>query len=513
MGVLIFQDFCVVLFILLVPMLAGTHQGVVEIFLVLAKAVIIIVVVILSARWIVPQALHQIVHTRMRELFVISIIFICLGTAYLTYKLGLSLALGAFIAGLIISESEYSYQAISDILPFKDSFNGLFFISVGMLMDIQFFMSNFLIVLLIVGAIILLKSITATLAAFLAGSNMRISLHSGLVLSQVGEFSFVISVAALNAGLITENIYQFFLSSAIVTMLFTPLLVSVSPTVSMWVASRKMLNRLQEMRAHAKVSPIKDVKTDHVIIIGFGVSGKNLALVLKELEVPYVILEMNSRTVTEMREQGEPVFYGDGTSQEILHKLGIERARTLVIAITDPSATRKIVLTGRELNPKIYIVVRTRYLAEVEDLISIGADEVIPSEFETSIEIFSRILQFYHMPKSLIDRYADKFRGDNYKLFIRGTTPKRFFHDTLALMPDTDYESYIVESGSPAENLSFEELNLQNKTGTTIVAVRRGNRLIQEISPDLIFQKDDIVLLIGDKSSLESAYGLFRKDK
>jgi CPA2 family monovalent cation:H+ antiporter-2 len=513
MGILIFQDLCVVLFILMVPMLAGTHGGFSGIFLILIKSLVIIVSVIITARWIVPKALHHIVHTRMRELFVITIIFICLGTAYLTYKLGLSLALGAFIAGLVISESEYSYQAISDILPFKDSFNGLFFISVGMLMNVQFFISNIAAVLLIVAILILLKILLSFIAVLLTGSNMRVSLHSGLILAQIGEFSFVISVAALNAGLITGDIYQFFLSSAIITMLLTPLFVAVSPAISTWVVSRRLMNRLQTMKDRAKLTQGKDTKTDHVVIIGFGLNGRNLALVLRELEVPYVILELNSRTVTEMRTKGEPIYYGDGTSHEILRKLGIERARASIIAITDPSATRKIVMTIRKMNPRILIVVRTLFLAEVEDLISIGADEVIPSEFEASIAIFSRILQFYHMPKTLISQYADKFRKDHYKLFTGGETPKRLFHESLALLPDADYESYVIESGSPAVNSTIGELDIQSRTGAHVVAVRRGNRTVHAMDPDFVFEKKDIILLIGDKSSLKNAYNLFLKNR
>jgi len=250
LGILIFQDFCVVIFILLIPMLKGTESSISDVAWVLAKSAIFITAVIVTARWVVPSALHQVVHTRMRELFVISIIFICLGTAYLTYELGFSLALGAFIAGLVVSESEYSYQATADILPFKDSFNGLFFISVGMLMDIHFFLENFESVILLVFVLIILKIITTTAAAFVTGSNLRVSLHSGLILAQVGEFSFVLAVTALRQELITDGIYQLFLSTAIISMLITPLFVAVSSRVSIWVTSRKLLQRLQAMRAH-----------------------------------------------------------------------------------------------------------------------------------------------------------------------------------------------------------------------------------------------------------------------
>ncbi len=510
-GILIFQDLCVVFFMLMIPILAGTQKGLTEVLWVLVESFGIIIAVIISARRLVPIVLYQIVRTRMRELFIISIIFICLGTAFLTYKLGLSLAFGAFIAGLIISESEYSYQAISDILPFKDSFNGLFFISVGMLMDLNFFLSNISTIILIVVIIVFLKTLTSTIAIFLTGHNLRIALHGGLVLAQIGEFSFILSVAALKTGLINDSIYQFFLSSAVVTMMLTPLFISLSPDVSTWVVSRRLIKRLQAMREYGTIKKSKDEKTDHVIIIGFGLNGRNLALVLKELEVPYVVLELNNQTVTNMRKAGEPIFYGDGTSNEILHKMGIETARVIVITIPDPSAIRKIVKIARDINRQIYIVVRTRYLAEVQDLLSIGADEVIPEEFETSMELFSRILHFYQMPKSLISQYTEKFRKDNYSLFIKGKTPKRLFHDTIATMPYIDYESYIIEDGSPAVNSSVMELNTQISPGLHIVAVKRGDKMLQGPEPDFIFQSRDIVFLIGDKSAIKNTSKPFLK--
>jgi CPA2 family monovalent cation:H+ antiporter-2 len=513
LGILIFQDFCVVLFILLIPMLKGAHSSTVDVAWIIGKSIVFIAAVIVAARWIVPNALHQIVHTRMRELFVISIIFICLGTAYLTYELGFSLALGAFIAGLVVSESEYSYQAIADILPFKDSFNGLFFISVGMLMDVHFLWANLESVMLFVCVLIILKIFTTTAAAFLTGSNLRVSLHSGLILAQVGEFSFVLAVTALKQGLITDNIYQLFLSSAIISMLITPLFVAVSSNVSTWITSRKLLARVQAMREHGESLNVNDRKIDHVIIIGFGVNGKNLTLVLKELEVPYTILELNSQTVLNMRKQGEPIFYGDGTSQEILHKLGIKRAKAVVISISDPAATRKIVITARKMNPELFIVVKTRYIAEVEDLLECGADEVIPAEFETSIELFCRILHCYQMPKGLIGQYAEQFRKNHYSMFIKGETQKKLFHDTLALMPDVHYESFVVKKNSPAIDASIRSLDIQNTTGALVIAVRRDNKTLRGLTPDFEFQKGDIVFLIGDTISLQNANKLLFKKK
>ena len=511
LGILIFQDLSVVFFLLLLPMLTAHESGIFNVLKILAESLLFITAVIVSARLLVPKLLHQIVHSRIRELFVISIIFICLGTAYLTYELGFSLALGAFIAGLVVSESEYSFQAISDILPFKDSFNGLFFISVGMLMDVNFFLSNAGYIMLIVLIVIVVKILSTTLAVLLAGSHLRIALHSSLILAQVGEFAFILAVSALKLGLISDTIYQYFLSSAIITMLITPLMFYISPTVSTWVTSRKILARLESMRAIEQKKGFKDRKSDHVIIVGFGLNGKNLALVLKELEVAYMVLEMNSHTIDEARKQGESIIYGDATSREILHKLNLEKARVIVICISDPSATRNIVLTARKMNPHVYIVVRTRFLAEVEDLIETGADEVIPAEFETSIELFSRVLKFYNMPKSLIGQYADRFRTDHYQMFIRGETPKRLFHDTIALMPHMDYESYVVDKGSVAAGKTLRESSIHEKTGSFAVAVKRGNETINGIRANFQLQDNDIVFLIGDKQSLKEANKRFFK--
>jgi CPA2 family monovalent cation:H+ antiporter-2 len=494
---------------MMIPVLGGTERDILKIIGITGESMIIILLVILSARWLVPLLLHQIVRTRMRELFIISIIFICLGAAYLTHRLGLSLAIGAFIAGLIISESEYSYQAISDVLPFKDSFNGLFFISVGMLMNIDFLLENLGMVFMSVVGVVLLKTIISTGVIFSLWSNLRVSLQSGLILSQIGEFSFILSVAAMKQGLMQEEMYQLFLSSAIVTMLLTPLLVAISPRVSMWVTSRKLLMRLESMRALRDKSRVQSHREDHVIIIGFGMNGRNLALVLRELEVPYVALDLNSRTVTEWREKGEPILYGDATSQEILIKLGIERARVIVIAINDAAASRKIVSIARILNPRIFIIVRTAYLAEVDDLIKIGADEVIPAEFETSIELFSRVLKFYHMPKSLIRDYAERFRRDHYKMFFKGETPKRLFHETIAVMPDVEYESFVVKRGSRAAGSTYKELRIQEQTGAMIIGVKRGGDILRGLPDEFRFMEGDIVFLIGDKEALKKAGELY----
>jgi len=353
-GILIFQDLCVVPLMLLIPSLSGETIDLIDIALKMGKAAFIIVAVLLSARWLVPGLLHHVVRTRSRELFISTIILLCLGIAYFTSKFGLSLALGAFLAGLVISESEYAHQATSDILPFKESFMGLFFVSAGMLMNIGFAADNYLKVAIAVLLIFGLKLLTGTLSSLVAGSPLRTALYAGLGLAQIGEFSFVLAIAGKEVGLITEDFYQVFLSSTVITMILTPFIINAAPSLSGWVASRRLMKRLTRMEKSSERAGHPARRQGHVIIIGFGLNGRNLAKVLAEAEIPYVVLEMNPDTVQKMKKKGEPIYYGDATSIEILHNLSINKARLLVIAISDPASTRRIVSIARHENPDIF---------------------------------------------------------------------------------------------------------------------------------------------------------------
>jgi CPA2 family monovalent cation:H+ antiporter-2 len=507
-GILIFQDLCVVPFMLLIPILAGHQGSVAPLLWTFSKSAAILFIVIFSARWLVPNILHQIVRTRSRELFIITIILLCLGTALLTSRLGLSLALGAFLAGLVISESEYAYQAISDILPFKDSFNGLFFISVGMLMNLGFLGGNLVAVLCAVIIILLLKTFTGFLSVHLLGHPVRVSLQTGLHLAQIGEFSFVLAMAGKSIGLITENLYQLFLSASVLTMVLTPFILRASPGISSWMSSRKLLERLDRMRRIAEKEGFPSKREGHVIIVGFGLNGRNLAEVLKESSVPYVVLELNNDTVIQMKKKGEPIFYGDGTSPEILLKLGIHTARMLVVAISDPASTRRIVQVARKENSRLYIIVRTRYTVEVEDLLKLGANEVIPEEFETSIEIFAKVLHHYQVPRNLMTEQIERVRSKSYEVLRRVELPAKNLPEKCEILVDIDTETYLVRDHSYASGRSIKELRIRSTTGATVIAVKRGNEIIPSPGLDFVFVTGDILYLIGNKESLSKALAL-----
>jgi CPA2 family monovalent cation:H+ antiporter-2 len=510
-GILIFQDLCVIPLMLLTPALSGEAVDLLAVSADMGKAMLIIAAVLFGARWVVPVMLHHVVGTRSRELFIITVILLCLGIALLTSSLGLSLALGAFLAGLVISESEYAHQATADILPFKESFIGLFFVSVGMLMDISYMTNHCLKIAVTVAAIFGVKTLAGVLSALVAGNPLRSSIHAGLGLAQIGEFSFVLAVAGKSTGIITEDFYQIFLSSSVVTMTMTPFVMKAAPSVAGWIVSRDLLKRAVRLRKISEGQGYPRKRQDHVIIIGFGLNGRNLVRVLKEAEIPYVVLEINSDTVHEMKKKGEPIYYGDATSADILHKLSIDKAKLLVIAISDPASARKIVSIARHENPAIYIIVRTRYLAEVEDLKALGANEVIPEEFETSVEIFTRVLHQYRFPQNIIAEMGGRIRSGSYTALRSVEIPRSHLFDKCEWLPDIELDGFRIPDGSHMAGKSIGDLQVRKKTGATIIALRRNSRIYANPEPDIVFLQGDVVLFTGDRKSMDAALTYFKE--
>jgi len=417
LGILIFQDIVIVPMILVTPMLAGSiHISVETLFLHLAKGIGVILLILILAKWIVPQILYQITKMRNRELFVMSVAVLCFGIAWMTSKIGLSLALGAFIAGLIISESEYSHHALGNILPFRDVFTTFFFVSIGMMLDLRLIVQHPGLVVAITIAVFAIKSIIAGTVTIILGLPLRTGILVGVALGQIGEFSFILSRVGIGYGLLSDNFYQIFLAVAILSMAATPFLIAYAPKLA------DLILRLpfpQNMKTGFRpLSQLQRVdKRDHLVIIGYGVNGRNVARAARISAIPYVIIEMNPDTVKSEQANDEPIYYGDATHETVLRQANLGKARIAVIAINDPAAVRRITESIHSINPGLYLIVRTRYVGEVPDLYKLGADEVIPEEFETSIEIFTRVLTKYLVPGDEVERLIATVRADGYEMF------------------------------------------------------------------------------------------------
>ena len=506
-GVLVFQDLCVVPMMLILPFLTGRSGGAAGLLLALGKAALVVAGVLVLARSVVPRVLALILRTRSRELFLIAVILVGTLTALGTAAAGASLALGAFLAGLVISESDYGHQAMAELLPFRDIFISLFFVAVGMLVQVGFVRDHPLLALGGVGTILVGKSLIAAVGPALLGYSGRVALLAGLAVAQIGEFSFVLAREGRGAGLLPEGLYQTFLAVAVLTMLVTPFLLqggrAVLDGVERLVPLRRLLPGLRQEAIAAADQPL----TEHVIIAGYGLNGRNLAAALRSIQAPYLIVELNAQTVQQARARGEPAFYGDATREEILRALGVERARMLVVAISDPTATRRMVRVARGLNPRLHIIARTRYVAEMPELARLGADIVIPEEFETSIEIFARVLAHYQIPRGDIDALVDQIRASQYAA-LRGDSGTGFRLGAVAGIPQMAVERLRVPATSPLVGRSLAATGLRKRTGALVLSVTRGRQEITTPGPQFRFAAGDTLVVVGQPQQLKAVAGL-----
>ncbi|HLV22664.1 MAG TPA: cation:proton antiporter [Polyangiaceae bacterium] len=504
LGILLFQDLCIVPLMLLTPYLAGAGGGGSALLGTLAKAAAVVVGVVLLARWVVPPVLMRVVKTRSRELFLTLLLVLCLGTAYLTSLSGLSLALGAFLAGLAISESEYSHQAMAEAIPFRDAFGSLFFISIGMLMDAVFVAQNLPLVLAVVLAILAIKTLTAALPAFAIGYPLHLALTAGFSLSQVGEFAFVLSRSGRSLELIDSTEYQVFLSGSVLTMVVTPGLLHLGRVLAKRLPQKALGMGAKNEELGERPSAHPDLH-DHVVIAGYGVNGQNLARALAAADIPYVILEMNPETVRAARGRGEPIHYGDCTRAPVLQGLGIEKARMYVVAISDPASTRQSVSLARSHNAALFILVRTRFVAEMAELRKLGADEVIPEEFETSIEIFARVLDRFSVPKNLILDLVSQVRGGMYDMLRSPRSSRRSLMAGLEGLEGVQIERLYVKQGSSAEGQSLAELQLRQATGASVLAIQRAGQVHGNPPADYRLLAGDVLMVVGDQKAIDAA--------
>ncbi len=498
LGILIFQDIIIVPMILFTPLLAGvTGNAGGSVLILLAKGIGIILLVMVSTKFIVPQVLYQIARTRNQEIFILSVVVLCLGVAWLTSMAGLSLALGAFLAGLIISESEYSHQALGNILPFRDVFTSFFFVSIGMLLDVGFLFQQPGTIALITLGILVLKSIIACFTTVLLGFPLRISILVGLALCQVGEFSFILSRTGVEHGLLAGNSYQMFLACSILSMASTPFLIALAPRVADIILRLPLPKRL--LSGFYPVSEIQvNNKKDHLIIIGFGVNGRNVARAARLSGIPYTVIEVNPETVRNERAQGEPIIYGDSTQEAVLQHANIHDARIVVTAINDPASTRRITEIVRRLNPKVHMIVRSRYLQEMKPLYELGANEVIPEEFETSVEIFTRVLATYLIPRDEIEALVAEIRSDGYEMFRSlSRESSSFFNDVDLQLPDVEIITLRVVERSPLVGKSLVELELRKKYGVTVLAIRRNSEILSNPDVNMPFCANDVLYILG----------------
>jgi monovalent cation:H+ antiporter-2, CPA2 family len=501
LGILLFQDILIVPFLLIAPMLGESHVSFTLQFLIrFLTACAIITATFMASKYLVPQVLHFIASTRVRELLVIGSLFLCLGMALVTQRLGFSLALGAFLAGVLISESDYRHQVIAETMPFRDVFTSMFFISIGMLLKLDFVIHNPWVILLAVTLIFVLKGAALFGTVKLLSYPPQVAITVAMGLCQIGEFAFVLLQQGKAYHVVDAWNYQLGISSSILTMLLTPLFILLAPHLARRTGNVPAAARGDDGTAATLAN--------HVIIVGYGLAGRHLATVLKVSGVPYVILELNGNTVKEAKKQGQPILFGDASRPAILEQCNINAARFVVFVISDTGAMERAARLAKQMNPSIFIIARARMQADIDDLRRCGADEVVSAEFETSIEIFTNLLVRLGVPGNIIRTQTRLLRHDDYTMLRSepGRDAGRLPAELQKVLAMGTTETFMVRESMYAAGKSLKELDLRKVTGATIIAMSQNGKPMPNPGPQTVFEAGDVLVLVGSHEQIEAAF-------
>jgi monovalent cation:H+ antiporter-2, CPA2 family len=499
LGINIAQDLAVVPMILLIPMLGGAGaDGGASVWSSLGKLGMLAVVVVI-ARLLVRPILSLVARTRNRELFVLFLATWCLSLAVVTAHEGLSLALGAFLAGILLADSDYHSQAAAEIEPFRDAFASLFFVSIGMLFDWRAIVDAPGTVGLCLLAVVVGKALVIMLAAWQLGQPAWVRVRAALTLAQVGEFSFVLVQLGKRSELLSGSNEKVFLVVAVLSIAITPMLYGLGHRIA------------ARTRAAGGDAPVRrgDLqREDHAIIVGYGPTGRTIAAGLQAAGVPYVVSEMNADTVRTERERGVPIVLSDCTRLSSLQALGLERARMLVLAVNDAAATSRIAQLCRQVAPETHVLVRAVYTAEVDGLRRAGAHEVVPQELEASVEMLARVLRRFLVADDEIGRQVHdvRRRAGSGRSAPQGAGDAAFVTD---FVPGIGFAVWRVHDGAACVGRTLAEVGVRRLTSCSVVAVRRGNQNLPAITPETTLAVGDTVVVIGPKTRLADAAAMF----
>lgn len=495
LGILIFQDIAVIVVILLTPILGGESVEVHLLPQLIVKAVGLGLIIFAGAKWFIPLALRDAARTKNRDLFLLLTLFICMGTTFATSLIGIGPELGAFIAGLLISNTEYSHQTLGYIQPFQDVFMSLFFISIGLMVNLHLFLANIVIIVLLTIVIVIIN-ISAT---FITGMALKlptkISVSIAILLSQIGEFSFVLAKEGMSYGLMTNEFFSIFLGVSILTMSLTPFLEKATPQILKLFRKISYFQVDDELKTLPEELEEKSEVEDHVILVGLGRNGKHIAKACRQFHIPIRIVDMNPTIVENQQALGLPIIYGRASNESVLKELNITSAQCIVISASTYEETMKTIDAARRLNPDIHIIVRTRYLKSIDEVIEAGANEVIPKEFETSIMMFTRIMDYYNKDVDEITDAVNDLRSNNYDAF-RTVTSDDISTYLNYKYTDLEIDSLRVSENAHIDDFPFEDNNLK------VTGVVRGEDTFTDVKSDFKFHEDDLILFIGHRENI-----------
>ena len=513
-GTLIFQDLCIVPMVLVVPLLVNgldkpeTWQA---IMFALGKAALVVVLLFATSRKVIPYLFRWVDASRSNEVFILTVLCLCIGTAYLTSLTGLSLALGAFLAGMIVADTDFRHRAMGDILPLRDVFVSFFFVSLGMFFDFQLLAEKPMEVGLLLLAFIGGKGLIAILAASFMRFPPRAAWLAGVGLAQFGEFGFIILQLAIQEGVVVEAEIGTLLNAGILSMFLTPLLVYKAPHFTAGERALDPLAKLLRARSAEELEDRTVGHSDHVVVIGYGLAGRLLTNSLSRLKIEAVALEMNSDNVELGRKLGDPVYYADATSEEALGHAHVESCRAIVIMINDNQAIERVISTIARMKVDAPVFVRTQYMRGSEKLSHELPVNIVASEVEGGLEILSLVLNQLKIPRNLIVREIDQAREETMH------SDREYYSSPLPLeahagLKDLKVEKLIVGTKSQVAGMSPRNLDLAESTGVSILAIRRKESLLVHRLADVNFEPGDLVYCLGNKEDMQNITPSFDAD-
>jgi CPA2 family monovalent cation:H+ antiporter-2 len=506
-GWLVMEDLATVLILLVMPSLARTESAIdwrALGFTALAAVGFIVFMLFIGAR-LVPWLLLRVAHTRSRELFILAILTVALGTALAAAELfGISLALGAFLAGVVAGESPLSHRIAEDLLPFREAFSVLFFVSVGMLLDPHYLLINIGPVLLLTGMIVFGKSVITALWAFLFPRPARTALVVAAGTSQIGEFSFILGQTGLALGLLKSEQYALILAGSLLSILVNPLMfraIGVTERCLRWIAPLwRWLDR------HGSLPPLKETRlSDHVVVVGCGRVGRHILDVLDHLDIPYLAIDANAECTEKLARRGVPTLVGDAANSEVLTHAGLARARLLVVSLPEDTATELTVAAARDLAPGLTIFARAATTAGIQRLGKSGAQRVIHPELEGGLQLIRHALLHLGFPLEQVRIYADSVRRNHYAAWSDVREEHRLLSELLDKADGIEMSWLSLAPDDPLVGLSLEEAALHNRTGATLVAIIRDGELLTNPETSTVFQAGDRLGLIGAPEQREEA--------
>jgi CPA2 family monovalent cation:H+ antiporter-2 len=509
-GWLVLEDLATVAILVLLPTLVSSSANPLEgIFWALLKTGLFVAIMLIAGTRFMPWLLTRIAHTRSRELFILAVVALALGTALAAYELfGVSLALGAFLAGVIVGESDISSQVGAELIPFRDIFTVLFFVSVGMLVNPSFVWANIWQVIVLTSLIVLGKGIITLLLGLLLPASGKTFLVVAAGLSQIGEFSFIVGQAGISLNLLSQDQYGIILASALLSIVLNPLMFRAIPYAEALLRRMPWIWERMEVSRPIPLSNGKEL-SDHVVIVGYGRVGKHIGQVLRQLRLPFLVVELDADYAAEIQKEGIQTLFGDAANSEILTHSGLENAQALVVTVPDETSAEQIVAAAHQIAPKLVIIARAGTETGVRRLADLGARHVIHPELEGGLEIVRHTLLTLDYPMSQIQPYVDAVRHEAYKDITQLEKRYPVLDMLLTAVRGVDISWHTIESGSPIIGKSLAETNIRSNVGVSVIAIIREREVIPNPKSHIAFQQGDLIGLIGSTEELAAAASLF----